>query len=77
MTAHFSRKYNSRSETCPGCSDTASYNNIGPKDTFEHILLACEAYSDLKDDYFDTDSDKMLAEFFRRVVQRRIELRHD
>ena len=55
MTAHFSRKYNSRSKTCPGCSDTASCNNIGPKDTFEHILLACEAYSDLKDDYFDPD----------------------
>ena len=77
VRAHFSRKYKPRSMTCPGCSDTTPDNKPMPTDTTEHILLACENYSDLKDDYFDPEDDKMLAEFFRRVVKRRIDNGHD
>ena len=79
VRSHFSRKYKSRSLTCPGCtpltttSTPVSSDTQEPKDTADHIALVCEAYTDLKDDDFDPDDDKMLSEFFRKVVQRRIE----
>ena len=74
VRSHFSRKYRPRSLTCPGCTPTHVPNNQEvPKDTTEHILLTCDAYSDLKDEEFDHNNDRMLAEFFRKVVQRRLE----
>ena len=74
VRSHFSRKYRPRSLTCPGCTPTHTQNNQEvPKDTTEHILLTCDAYSDLKDEEFDHNNDRMLAEFFRKVVQRRLE----
>ena len=77
VRSHFSRKYRPRSMTCPGCTVIppahASDSPAEPKDTTDHILLHCDAYSDLKEDGFDHTDDRMLAEFFRKVVQRRLE----
>ena len=35
--------------------------------------MQCEEYKDLQGDNFDPEDDTHLAEFFRRVVERRLE----
>ena len=85
VRTHFSRKYRPISLACPECSHPDARPTIGatesipgsinqsqPRDTMTHILK-CEAYRDLRGDSFDPEDDKMLAEFFTKVVQRRIE----
>ena len=67
---------------CPGCSNTRATNDSiasdpfssqsQPKDSQPHILV-CGGYSDLQEPHFDPSDDKMLAKFFIRVVERRIE----
>ena len=84
VRTQFSRKYSPRSLSCPACtaSDTAPpthepTRHSTPQDTTEHILIFCDAYNDLKDEDFDHNDDRMIAKFFRKVVQRRIEEEHD
>ena len=80
----FKRKYQGKSLACPGCSANSiasSGVNSRPRsqsqpDSLPHILV-CESYSDLQDPDFDPNDDKMLAEFFIKVVNRRIEQGED
>ena len=83
VRSHFSRKYRPTSLSCPACSSSSNPTSrepeeeTNPRDTASHILLVCDEYSDLKGDDFDHTDDKMLAEFFLKVVQRRIANGHD
>ena len=56
---------------CPACASQNSQSD--PLDSVPHILLNCDAYRDLKPVDFDPLDDGMPADFFCKVVQRRIE----
>ena len=84
VRTHFSRKYREKSLACPACTENNSTdsplpgNNITePRDTVEHILLFCNEYNDLKEEHLDPPNDKMLTDFFMRVVNRRKEAGDD
>ena len=74
VRGNFSRKYRDKTLLCPGCQKiTNDKNSLSQhKDTQPHIL-DCVSYSDLRGPLFDPSDDKMLAEFFSKVVMRRIE----
>ena len=84
IRSNYPRKYRGRSLACPGChgsratnSDSLSdsnfsLNNQSETDTQTHVLY-CESYSDFRGPSFDPNNDKMLAEFFSKVVMRRME----
>ena len=75
---NFSRKYRSSSlkcQSCPGLNDSQN-NRTLPEDTQTHLINHCPAFSDLRVEH-DLDSDKGLAEFFKEVVNRRIESGED
>ena len=87
VRSHFPQKYRRTSLACPAClraqtngppaslTTSASSSPVEdiPRDTTDHILLACPEYEDLKDDAFDPSDDTQLTEFFVRVVKRRID----
>ena len=84
IRTNFPRKYRDKSLACPGCSTNDSSvtavsepnpghnSHIQPRDSIPHILK-CNSYSDLQESDFNPNDDKMLAEFFVKVVNRRIE----
>ena len=79
VRTNFKRKYEGKSLACPGCStnDNSANSplnliNQSQPDSQPHILV-CGSYSDLKTHDFDPNDDKMVAEFFIKVVNRRIE----
>ena len=81
VRTNFSRKYRQTSLSCPACNDTrpTGSTNSSEADIPEPIrdsqihIVSCLAYSDLRGEQFDPKNDHMLAEYFRKVVQRRIE----
>ena len=89
VCSHFSQKYKETSLACPDCSreqgqglgDQSDTRGQGPgmssqsetRDTVDHILWNCDAYSDLKSANFDPLDDQMLTDFFTKVVKRRID----
>ena len=89
VRSHFSRKYKHTSLACPECSREQSQGagdqsdtrgqGLGvssqseTRDTVDHILWNCDAYSDLKSANFDPLDDQMLTDFFTKVVKRRID----
>ena len=85
VRTNFSRKYGRTSLDCPACTVNreAERSNNREADQPEPIrdsqnhILSCFSYSDLRGEQFDPKDDQMLAEFFRKVVQRRVENSQD
>ena len=75
---NFSRKYRSPSLKCQSCSgpNESPNNQTLPEDTQTHLISHCSAFSDLCVEH-DLDTDRGLAEFFKQVVNRRIERGED
>ena len=76
VRTNWKKKYESRSLACPDC-DLKRDNHLrddthAPIDSQSHVLN-CSSYHSLKGPFFDPSDDKMLAEFFTKVVNRRIE----
>ena len=71
VRSHFLRRYGSTSLSCPGCSSESDQSQC--RDSSTHILLHCDAYADLMDKDLDPDNDIMLAQFFRSVVERKLD----
>ena len=57
----------------PGDRGSSDRNFTLPSDTTTHILMHCEEYKDPQGENFDPEDDTLLAQFFRRVVERRLE----
>ena len=83
IRGNFSRKYKNKSLACPGCCDSDQPATISselnsneqshPRDTQAHVLQ-CDSYSDIRSSIdFDPTNDEHLADYFTKVVQRRIE----
>ena len=75
---NFSRKYRTSSLKCQSCfcPDASPNNQTLPEDTQSHLISHCSAFDDLRVKH-DLDTDKGLGEFFREVVNRRIERGED
>ena len=80
--------FQGNTDICPSCTEgnagvdnvnivmkpNSSLNNSSqPRDTQIH-LLSCPGYSEFRGDTFDPSDDKMLAEYFIKVVQGRAEI---
>ena len=83
IRTNFSRKYKYKSLACPGSGsgeDQASLPSGGssdqetqPSDTQTHVLI-CDSYSDIRLSLdFDPRKDELLADYFIKVVKRRVE----
>ena len=80
IRSNYPRKYKGQSLACPGCIETRAANsdpdmNLNSQsetDSQIHVMV-CDSYSDFRGPSFDPEDDKMLAEFFLKVVTRRME----
>ena len=68
------KQYTAEMWRCPGCRDPSNTDTTRPDtlDTQQHVQYTCPAYSDLREDK-DFDKDGDLVEFFRQVIERRME----
>ena len=75
VRTHYPRKYGNLPLACPACARAsgaqATHTDL-PRWTMPRIL-SCGDYIDLKGDDFDINDDKMIAEFFSKVVKRRMD----
>ena len=70
---NFPRKYQNQTFTCQACSNLQEEKCL---DTQDHVLTACSAYSDLRNE-FNLNEDKDLVVFFRNVLERRLDQGQD
>ena len=80
ILANYVLKYRKRGQSlaCPSCSTPCSISSDQqdmnqPLHSQSHILTDCVAVSDLRDEC-DQEDDQSLAEFFKRVVARNMEI---
>ena len=80
VKANFASKYRHKSLACESCRGTdRQTDSLTPRpenepiDSQTHLLTSCPAFDDLREQY-DTQSDLGLVNFFRAVIDRRIEM---
>ena len=71
---NFTQKYKSKSLKCPSCQSGSKDDK--EDDTQSHLIYECEAFTDLREQ-LDPDDAGSLAEFFKEVISRRLELGED
>ena len=75
VRGNFSNKYRGESLSCQSClkrNKQANNCQNTPRDSQNHILNQCPSYDDLRLQY-DTETDIGIVQFFKMVVERRIE----
>ena len=73
--ANFSSKFRGESLACPYCNKTnrqTDKTRDEPRDSQEHNLTACPAFSDLRS-MFDLETDQGIIQYFKSVVDKRTE----
>ena len=80
VKSNFANKYRHRSLKCESCRGTNRQTDSltpppedEPIDSQTHLLTSCPAFDDLREQH-DTQSDLGLVNFFRAVIDRRIEM---
>ena len=73
---NFSRKYRDKSLACPSCREFWPKLFSPVEDTQHHLITECPAFVDLRK-YKDMENSEHLAEFFKAVIQHRMENNHD
>ena len=86
LRANFPSKYRRQglSLSCPSCTEPSSpasqgttgsetAGREGARDSQAHVMYDCSAFSDLRETY-DLDNDREVAQFFKAVVARRMDL---
>ena len=73
---NFSRKYRDKSLECPSCRNLNPSPSIPAKDTQHHLITECPAFTDIRNEK-DMGNDKDLAEFFKAIIQHRMDNNED
>ena len=73
---NFSRKYRDKSLECPSCRNLNPSPSIPAEDTQHHLITECPAFTDIGTEK-DMGNNKDLAEFFKAIIQHRMDNNED